>query len=116
MSELSIPGTNLRSFIFRKLPAILTPISDIITAKSNIFFTSKRLPWMIIFLGVALRLAQYLANEPVEKVPTHKKRSELGVPKWFLDLRSSLKRQIRRSFFLQLLPSDFFYRLNRSLW
>jgi len=62
MSELSIPGTNLRSFIFRKLPAILTPISDIVTAKSNIFFTSKRLPWMIIFLGVALRLAQYLAN------------------------------------------------------
>src|SRR5437762_10424509 len=53
-----------------------------------------------------------LANEPVEKVPTRKKRSESGVPKWFLDLRSSLKRQIRRPFYLQLLPSDFFYRLN----
>ncbi len=62
MSELSNPGTNLRSFIFRKFPAILTPLSDIVTAKSNIFFSSKRLPWMIIFLGVALRLAQYLAN------------------------------------------------------
>src|SRR5439155_1379323 len=36
----------------------------------------------------------------------------MRVPKWFLDLRSSLKRQRRRSFFLQLLPSDFFYRLN----
>jgi len=54
----------------------------------------------------------FLPNEPVEKVPTRKKRSELGVPKWFLDLRSSLKRQIRRPFFLQLLPSHFFYRLN----
>jgi len=53
-----------------------------------------------------------MANEPVEKVPTRKKRSESGVPKWFLDPRSSLKRQIRRPFFLQLLPSDFFYRLN----
>ena len=62
MSELSNPGTNLRSFIFRKFPAILTPLSDIVTAKSNIVFSSKRLPWMIIFLGVALRLAQYLAN------------------------------------------------------
>ncbi len=62
MSEPVILGINLRSFIIRKLPAILTPISDIVTAKSNIFFTSKRLPWMIIFLGVALRLAQYLAN------------------------------------------------------
>src|SRR5436190_19963604 len=39
----------------------------------------------------------------------------MRVPKWFLDLRSSLKGQIRRSFFLQLLPSDFFYRLN-DLW
>src|SRR6266480_3416142 len=36
----------------------------------------------------------------------------MRVPKWFLDLRSSLKRQIRRPFYLQLLPSDFFYRLN----
>src|SRR5438067_13806239 len=36
----------------------------------------------------------------------------MRVPKWFPDLRSSLKGQIRRSFFLQLLPSDFFYRLN----
>jgi hypothetical protein len=37
---------------------------------------------------------------------------KMRVSKWFLDLRSSLKRQIRRPFFLQLLPSDFFYRLN----
>src|SRR5437870_13922111 len=62
MSEPVILGINLRSFIIRKLPAILTPTSDIVTAKSNIFSTSKRLPWVIIFLGVALRLAQYLAN------------------------------------------------------
>src|SRR3990170_5156159 len=51
-------------------------------------------------------------NEPVEKVPTRKKTSELGVPKWSLDPRSSLKSQIRRSFFLANFRSTFFYRLN----
>jgi hypothetical protein len=39
-----------------------------------------------------IHLPSFLANEAVEKVPTSKKMSESGVPKWSLDPRSSLKR------------------------
>src|SRR3990172_13089180 len=46
-------------------------------------------------------------NEPVEKVPTRKKTSELGVPKWSLDPRSSLKSQIRRLFFCKFCDLPF---------
>ena len=51
-------------------------------------------------------------NEAVEKVPTRKKVSELGVPKWSPGPRSSLIGQIRRSFFFRIFRSTFFYRLN----
>ena len=58
---------------------------------------------------------RFKPNEAVEKVPTTKKVYKLGVPKWYLDPRSSLKCQIRRSFFLQIFRSDFSYRFNARL-
>ncbi len=48
-----------------------------------------------------------LSNESVEKVPTTKKVSKLGVPKWYLDPRSSLIRQIRTSFYYKFFDLPF---------
>ena len=55
------------------------------------------------------------ANEPVEKVPTTEKVPELGVPKWSLNPRSLLKRQIRRLLFLSIFRFSFSYRLNAAV-
>ena len=53
-------------------------------------------------------------NEAVEKVPTRKKVSELGVPKWSPDPRSSRIANMEVVFVINF-SLYFFYRLNVSL-
>ena len=74
--------------------------------------------WGVIYCGARPVFADVnfdtgnLSAEAVEKVLTTKKVSKLGVSKWSPDPRSSLKRRIRRPFFLNF-PIYLFVRAQR---